>query len=96
MTVPYAASHPDGTILAMWVVPGASRSEVVGPHGDALRVRIAAPPERGRANRALLELVGGICDRPVELLSGAGTRRKRVLVRGLSPERVRELLRPDR
>ena len=43
------------TIVDVWVVPGANRSEIVGVHNDALRVRVAAPPEHGEANRALLD-----------------------------------------
>ncbi len=75
--------HPDGVVLTVWVVPGASRSEVVGRHGDALRVRVAAPPEGGKANDAAVGLLSahfGV-DRAV-LVSGAGSRRKRIVLLG--------------
>ena len=50
-------SHPHGVVLAVLLVPGASKTEVVGVHGDALRVRIGAPPEGERANKDLLNIL---------------------------------------
>jgi uncharacterized protein (TIGR00251 family) len=44
-------------LLKVKVVPGASRSEIVGRHADGIRVRVAAPPEAGRANQELLDLL---------------------------------------
>ena len=83
------------TILDVWVVPGAGRSEIVGVHNDALRVRIAAPPEHGEANRAMLKMLGRVLGAEVALESGVKARRKRVRVAGLSPSRVTELLADD-
>lgn len=77
-------SHPDGAALTVWVVAGARRSEIVGFHGDALRIRIAAPPERGRANQAVSRLLKEQLGTRVRLASGAGSRRKRFVVPGLS------------
>lgn len=77
-------SHPDGAALTVWVVPGARRSEVVGFYGDALRIRIAAPPERGQANKAVATLLRQHLGAPVRLASGAGSRRKRFVVVGMS------------
>ena len=68
------------------VSPGAARSELVGRHGDGWRARVAAPPERGRANRALVELVAELVGVPrdrVAVVAGAGARRKVVEVEGL-------------
>jgi uncharacterized protein (TIGR00251 family) len=77
-------SHPDGAALTVWVVPGARQSEIVGFHGDAVKIRIAAPPERGRANKALIDLLSEHFGAQVRLASGAGSRRKRFVVSGMS------------
>ena len=63
--------------------PGARASEAVGEHGDALRIKVAAPPVDGKANDALLRWLAGRLDialRDVELQSGAPSRTKRVSV----------------
>lgn len=78
-------SHPDGVLVEVWVVPGASRDEVVGEHGGALRVRTAVPPEAGRANRAVGRLVAAhLGAGSAEVIHGRSGRRKTVLVSGLS------------
>lgn len=88
--------EPDGEVrLHLKVVPGASRDEVVGPHGDRLKVRVSAPPEGGAANRAVLALLAGrlrLSPSAVRLVSGAGTPLKVVGVRGASPEAVASAL----
>ena len=77
-------SHPDGAALTVWIVPGARHTEIVGFHGDALKIRIAAPPERGRANKAVAVLLTDQLGVRVRLASGAGSRRKRFVVVGMS------------
>ena len=72
--------------VAITVSPGAARTELVGRHGDGWRARVAAPPERGRANRALVELVAelaGVSRDRVAVVVGASGRRKVVDVEGL-------------
>ena len=79
---------PGGCVIAVWAVPGASRSGVAGMHGDALRVRVTAPPENGAANREIVRVLARVLDvrpRDVVLEAGAASRRKRVRVRGLEP-----------
>ncbi|HZP43015.1 MAG TPA: DUF167 domain-containing protein [Candidatus Binatia bacterium] len=86
-----------GTLLHVWVVPGASRSGIVGVHGEALRVRVAAPPEGGAANRELLVVLArhlGVRPADLTLEAGAHGREKRVRVRGLSVGDVRDRLAP--
>ena len=82
-------SHPHRVVLAVLVVPGASKTEVVGVHGDALRVRIGAPPEGGRANKDLSNILRVFFGCRVELLSGARARRKRVLLRDVARDDAR-------
>lgn len=85
-------SHPNGAMLTVWVVPGAKRTEIVGFHGDAVRVRIAAPPEKGRANKVLVEYLADRLGVSMRITAGAGSRRKRLLAPGVSVSRLVELL----
>lgn len=88
----------DGNVLlSVHVQPGARRSEVVGRHGDALKVRVAALPEDGKANRAVVALVAealGVAAGDVTLVSGASSRRKRLRIAGTAAEAVSERLGP--
>ena len=73
--------------IRLRVVPGASRTEVAGRLADAIKVRVAAPPEDGAANRALLDFVAShlrVPRRSVRLLTGAGSRLKVVAVEGMA------------
>lgn len=79
-------------ILSVHVQPGARRSEVVGRHGDALKVRVAAPPVDGKANRAVVELLASTLEADVEIIGGASNRRKRVKVSGMTADEVRARL----
>ena len=81
--------------LRVMVHPGAGRSEVVGQQGDALKVRVAAPPVQGRANRAVVELVADVLGAKaaqVEVESGDSSRAKRLRVTGVDPAQARKLL----
>jgi uncharacterized protein len=74
------------TRLRLRVSPGARRTEVVGRHGDAWKVRVSAPPEDGRANDAVLKLLAervGLPRRALSLVSGHSGRDKVVQVDGL-------------
>jgi uncharacterized protein len=86
----------DGSVvLRLHVQPGAGRTAVQGRHGDALKVRVAAPPEKGRANDACTTLVAELADvKPaaVELVAGATSRAKRFRIAGADvDELVRRL-----
>ena len=73
----------DALLLVLHIQPGARHSEVAGLHGDALKIRLAAPPIEGRANEALLRFIAdsfGVPLRNVELKQGAQSRRKMVRV----------------
>jgi uncharacterized protein (TIGR00251 family) len=75
----------DGIVVRVHVQPGASRTSLVGRHGDAIRLRVAAPPVGGRANDAVVAFFAGVLGVPrraVSVVTGATTRRKRVRVAG--------------
>jgi hypothetical protein len=78
-----------GYILRLKVSPGAARTEVAGLHGDRLKVRVAAPPEKGAANEALLAFLArrlGVAKQAVSLTFGAASREKVVTILDLSPD----------
>jgi hypothetical protein len=81
--------------LKLKVVPGASRSEISGWLGDTLKLRVAAPPEKGKANKAvealLCEALGHSAG-AVRIVSGHGSPRKTAEIEGLSTEDVRRCL----
>ena len=85
---------PPAVRLTVRVQPRARANEIVGRHGDALKVRLTAPPVDGAANEALVELLAkafGIPRRAVTIVSGASSRTKIVELEGVSGERVRSL-----
>jgi len=86
----------DGSIvLSLHVQPGAKKTEFVGPHGEAMKLRLAAPPVDGKANAALTVFLAGFCGvgrAAVTLVSGETSRAKRVRIEGI-PAAARERLR---
>lgn len=86
----------DDIVLRVHVQPGAGRSAIVGRHGDALKVRVAAPPVDNRANEATVELVAELFEvgkQGVSIVGGDRSRVKRVRVSGVEPDDVEPLLR---
>ncbi|MFA5110117.1 MAG: DUF167 domain-containing protein [Desulfobaccales bacterium] len=78
-----------GYVLRLTVVPGAQRTVVVGLHGDRLKVRLAAPPEKGAANQELIAFLAKTLHLPkqaFELTVGASSRVKMVEVHDRSPD----------
>jgi uncharacterized protein len=77
--------------IVVTVSPGASRTELVGPHGGGWKARVAAAPERGRANEALLDLLAATLDLPrnrLAVVAGRTARRKIVEVEGLDLDEI--------
>ena len=78
--------------LSVKVVPGASRDAVAGWLGDALKVRVRAPAERGKANAAVEKTLAAALDLPEEattIVAGRTSPRKTMEIVGLSEEEVR-------
>ncbi len=93
-TCPFAVKDGDGVRLRVHVVPRASKSEVAGLQGDALKIRLQAPPVDGKANQALCEFVAksvGVPKRQVQLAAGETSREKSLLLSGVSLEQVASL-----
>jgi uncharacterized protein YggU (UPF0235/DUF167 family) len=90
--------HPEGSALAVRVVPGASSTTLAGTTGNALRIRVAAPAIEGNANAALLAFLAhrlGLRPRALRLATGEHSREKLVIVPGRTPEEVRAALGVD-
>ncbi len=92
----YLRAVEGGTSLSLRVSPGAKRTAIKGAYGEgALKVSVAAPPEKGKANaelEAFLSDLLGVGRSEVEVVRGHASRDKVVLLRGLSEREVRESL----
>jgi hypothetical protein len=91
--IPY--SQDRGLTFAVRIVPRASRSEIAGEYNGALRVRIAAPPVDGAANRELVRTLAKIFKLPqnaVEIVSGANSKSKMVRVCGADAATLEQLI----
>jgi len=81
--------------LTVHVQPRARRSELAGAHGDAIRIRLKAPPVDGAANAELVRFLAetlGVPQAAVRIARGLTARRKRVVVDGLAPDAVTRAL----
>lgn len=89
------STHGDGVRITLYVQPRASRTEVVGLHGDAVKLRVAASPVDGEANaevRRFLAKTLGVPPGNVQLVSGQSGRRKVVEVVGVEADAASEAL----
>jgi uncharacterized protein (TIGR00251 family) len=97
------SDHPEGVLLPVRAQPGARKAGVLSEQAGSLKVAVTAPPEDGRANKALLEVLREALDlkrSQIELASGETSREKKFLVRGVTREelakRITELALPAR
>ena len=91
----YVSDSKDGVILRVQVQPRASRDEVMGPHGDGLKIRITAAPVAGAANKHLLKFLAKklrVARSQISIISGATSRAKSIAIEGISAEEVRQRL----
>ncbi len=87
--------HPEGCLLAVRAQPGARKNAVVGEHNGALKIAVMAPPEDGRANDAIADLLRkwlGVKRGQVELAGGPRSRDKQFLIRGMSAPELLALI----
>jgi len=92
--IPFSES-PEGLIFKVHVVPRASRSEIVGEHNGALRVRIAAAPVDGAANDAVIRTLAKafkVSPSEIQILAGHTSRLKQVRITGARPEALAALI----
>lgn len=82
-----------GVEVDLLVVPDAARAGVVGVHGHRVKIRVASPPEKNKANAAVVDLLRGVTGaRGVEVTKGRTGRHKTVLLTGVAMDSVRESL----
>lgn len=93
---PLRITEREGSVrFTVHVQPRASRTEVAGVHGDALKIRLSAPPVDGAANAALVEFLAdtfAIPRRAVRILAGDASRAKLVELDGVTPDAVKRLV----
>lgn len=90
---PWLRPHSKGTLLSLYIQPGASRNEISGEHDERLKLKIRALPQDGEANKELLNFVAELLEiakKKVHLIQGETSRQKLVLVE-LPPEEVLRL-----
>jgi hypothetical protein len=89
--------HAEGTILPVRASPGARRNEVRGAHDGMLKVSVTQAPEKGKANKALIEVLAkalAVKKSQIALVSGETASEKKFLVRGVPPEDLAQRLEP--
>jgi uncharacterized protein (TIGR00251 family) len=87
--------EPRPARLRVRVVPGAKRAGLVGRHGEAWKLRVTAPPDRGRANVAVIDLLAdhlGLAPADVVIVAGQSNRDKVVELHGLSAQEAERRL----
>ena len=80
------------TSLKVKVAPGAKQNRIIGWHGDVLKVRISAQPEKGKANSGVRKLIAealGVPTRSVSVTVGLTSKNKHVVISGLSGSEVK-------
>ncbi len=94
----WLTTTPRGVIITVHATPRASRTALQGLHGAALKIRLQAAPAQGQANAALVRFLAqrlGLATRQITLLSGAGGRRKRLLISGREAAAIAAALLPE-
>ncbi len=92
----YLQTQPDGSLLlSLYVQPRSGRNAIVGLHGDAVKLRLNAPPVDGKANKAVIAFFAKSLKIPksaVTIRSGLQNRMKKILLTGVNEEQLRGLI----
>jgi uncharacterized protein len=92
---PFLHETARGTTLAVYVQPRASRNELVGIHEGTLKVRLTASPVEGEANKECVRFLAKLLNLPksrLEVVQGHKSRRKTILIQGITGEEVQNQL----
>lgn len=92
---PFIHRSAEGTTVDLYVQPRASRNALAGIHEGVLKVRLTAPPVDGEANKECLKFLAEVFLIPksqLKVIQGHKSRRKRILVRGVDPESLQDVL----
>ncbi|MBW6509855.1 MAG: DUF167 domain-containing protein [Desulfuromonadales bacterium] len=87
----YLTATEEGVILALKVQPRSSKNQLVGSHNGVLKVKLTAPPVDGSANKCCRDFLAKLLSVPlrdIDIITGATSRHKRVLIKGLSCDDV--------
>ncbi len=88
---------PEGTVIKIFVQPRSSKNMIAGLHGDALKIKLTAPPVDNAANKMCIQYLAkklGVSKSTLEIISGQTSRSKQVLVRATDlqlKEKIRSL-----
>lgn len=88
-------STNSGVILSIRTQPGSNRNRIIGEYGGRLKLAVTAAPEKGKANKAITELLANtlhIRESSIHIISGESSRDKRLMIEELTPEDIRSLL----
>ena len=84
-----------GIILSVRTQPGSSKNRIIGEYGGRLKLAVTAAPEKGKENKAVIELLADtlhIHESSIHIISGESSRDKRLMIEGLTPEDIKSLL----
>ena len=84
-----------GIIISLHIVPRSSKNKIDGLHGDALKIRLQAPPVDGKANKKLIKFLAKTLQVPpssLTIISGETSRKKRIHINGAKPADITQLL----
>lgn len=91
----FLSENAQGSIIQVFVQPRASKNELAGVHENSLKIRLTAPPVEDEANKECVKFIAKLFNLPktrVEILKGHKSRRKTLLIKGLSLEETKEKL----
>ncbi len=99
MTGPTIREEDDGVVFSAKIVPASSRTAIAGLLDGMVKIKVAAPPEKGKANQLLLSFLAkqlGIKTKALSIISGQSSAVKQIKIAGISTQTLREKLRLDK